>query len=310
MTLAASSAQLTGIKQTPKSLPISVDSPERSAAGLPPRPMVVKREVSKQLKKKRKKKKKKKKQVLALVRICSRENIDEMPIISESESECDSEYTSGDEEFLTDESSYDASTGCLTPSRLSARRASIGASSGTSSRASSRASSPQKSPRDDFFPPGSTDSPDYEFVMEAPEFSEDLFAKMDKKQVIGVDENLPPNLALRPRARSKSDEVKQLAVDPGKARRDELSSKSKIERRSFEIPTENKSKHPSFEIPTANKSKRPSFEIPNKNKRECFSLEIDSATDLNSSFAEENGTVMERMLPLPWLATSRNKRMN
>jgi hypothetical protein len=237
-----------------KSCPISVDSPERSAAGLPPRPMTVKRAVSKQLKKRRKKKKRKKKQVLALTRINSRDNITEMPIISESESECYSEYTSGDEEYCDDESSYDASTGCLTPGRSSAPR----------SRTSSRASSPQKSPQDDSFPSDLMDPPGFEFVMEAPEFCNDFFVEASKKQIVGVDENLPPNLALRPRqrTRSESDEAKPRSVD---------GDKSKKDRRALEIDT--------------------------------------TSSELNSSFTDENGTVMERMLPLPWLANGRSNIM-
>jgi hypothetical protein len=241
-------------KRGAKSCPISVDSPERSAAGLPPRPMTVKRAVSKQLKKTRKKKKRKKKQVLALTRINSRDNITEMPIISESESECDSECDSGDEEYCDDGSSYDASTGCLTPGRSSAPR----------SRTSSRASSPQKSPRDDSFPSDPMDPPGFEFVMEAPEFSNDRFLDDGKKQIIGVDENMPPNLALQPRLRTRSE------ADNAKLRLTD-------------------------------------GDEPKKDRR---ALEIDAtSSEMNNSFAEENGTVMERMLPLPWLANGRANRM-
>ena len=241
-------------KQGTKSCPISVDSPERSAAGLPPRPMRVKRAVSKQLKKRRRKKKRKKKQVLALTRINSRDNITEMPIISESESECDSEGDSGDEEYCDDGSSYDASTGCLTPGRSSAPR----------SRTSSGASSPQKSPRDNSSPSDPMDPPGFEFVMEAPEFSNDLFLDAGKEQNVGVDENLPPNVALQPRPRTRSE-----AVDA-----------------------------------------KPRSIYGDKPKKDRGALEIDAtSSELNNSFTEENGTVMERMLPLPWLANGRGNRM-
>ena len=235
---------------------LSADSPERSTAGLPPRPLTTKRAVSTQLKKKRRKKKRKKKQVLSMTRTNSRDNIVEMPMISESESECDSEYTSGDEEDCDDGSSIDASSVCSTPGRSSTSR----------SRASSRASSPQKSPRDDLFPPGSAGAPSFEFDMEAPEFSWDLFmAKALKplKPVIGVDENMSPNVALRPRMRPEQDDSKPHSVQ-------------------VTIPKK--------EAPLA------------ETKAECCALEIDN------SFTEENGTVMERMLPLPWLAKKTIKK--
>jgi hypothetical protein len=234
------------------SRPVSVDSPERSAAGLPPRPMTSKRVVSKQLKKQRKKKKRKKKPVLALTRINSRDGIVEMPMISESDSEADSECTSGDEEYCDDGSSY-ASSGCMTPNRSSAQ----------GSRSSSRASSPQKSPRQDLIPPDSEESPGYEFLMEAPELKVDT----SKNLVIGVDENLPPNLALRPRStKSDSDDSRPRSVDGGS----------------------------------------------NGSLRDRRSLEIDTSLDLNSpmnrSFTEENVSVMERMLPLPWLAPDNGRK--
>lgn len=256
-----------------KTCPVSVDSPERSASGLPPRP---RRTVSKQLKKKRRKKKgRKKKQVLAMTRVSSRDNIVEMPIISESESENDSECDSGDEVYCDDGSSYAASSaGCSTPDR----------SSGSRSRTSSRASSPQKSPRDEVFSPsGPMDPPDIEFQLEAPEFSTHVFAEPSKKQVIGVDENLPPNLALRPKpnARSTSEAVwKPRSVEPG--------------------------------VTTANHPKRDASPVANviANGNDRRALEIDAQLDLDSSFAEENGTVMERMLPLPWLQTKTNKTNN
>ena len=139
-----------------KSVPVSVDSPDRSAAGLPPRPP---RRNSMKLKKRRKRKKKKK--IVALKRVNSRENINEMPVISESEdeesergSECDSEYTSDDGSC----SSYDASSGYNTPAR-----------SRSLSRTSSRASSPQLSPQDEMFAADVFDH-DVEFVIEAPDF--------------------------------------------------------------------------------------------------------------------------------------------
>ncbi len=247
-----------------RSRPVSVDFPERS--GLPPRPVTAKRTVSMPLKKKRRKKRKKKKQVLSMTRVSSRDNIVEMPIISESESECDSD--SGDEEYCDDGSSYDASSGCSTPGRRS--------------HGSSRASSPHKSPRDDGFPPVSADQPEFEFVMEAPEFSEDLFATAPifsedlfasdagKNQVVGVDENLPPNLTLRPRVKPDEDDLKQPLSDSGTANKD-----------------------PTLIVETG-KERRP--------------MEVDTSMDSNDSFNEENGNVMERMLPLPWLNNNTNNK--
>ena len=246
-----------------QSCPVSVDSPERSTGGLPPRPVAAKRAVSMPLKKKRRKKKKKKKQVMSLQRINSRENIVEMPIISESESECDSD----EEEYCDDGSSYDASS-CSTPNR--------------GSRSSSRASSPEKSPRED------PDQPDFEFVIEAPDFpndyfseepkfSEDLFAEVGKKEVVGVDENLPPNLALRPRMNAEQENLKQRSVDGVNSKKDGPLGESRKER-------------------------RPSSSLEIETKK-------DTSLDSNDSFVEENGTVMDRMLPLPWLDNKSKKRV-
>jgi hypothetical protein len=154
-------------------LPVSVDSPDRSAAGLPPRPP---RRNSIQLKKNRKKKKKKKgKKVVALKRVNSREGINEMPMISESDE--DSEHGSeGDSEYTWDDgSSIEASSGCLTPARSSSL-----------SRRSSRTSSPQLSPRDEMFAADGFDH-DVEFVFEAFDFptiwnsSEDDLENLQKK---------------------------------------------------------------------------------------------------------------------------------
>ena len=248
-------------KRSAKSLPISVDSPERSAAGLPPRPLVVKREVSKQLKKQRKKKKqKKKKKVLALKRINSRDNINELPMISESESECESEYATDDEDEESyqddDGSSYDASAGCLTPARSSSQL-----SDTTSSRASS---SPQLSPRDELFPSEAMDSSDYEFVIEAPEFSKDFFAEDNAKEESGGadgDKDLPPKVTLQPKMKTTK-------------------------------------------TTTSNKADK------NDEVNLRGTLEIETRTELDTSFSKENGSVMERMLPLPWLTNkSSNRRM-
>ena len=255
-------------KKMSKSYPISVDSPERTAAGLPPRPMVVRREVNKQLKQRRKKKKKRKKQVLSMVRVVSRDNIIEMPIISESESECDSEYTSGDEEYCDDGSSYDASTGCLTPGGSSAKL------SQSSSRGSFGAGSPQKSPREIPSSPKPVEGPSFEFVMEVPEFPDNAFKQPAKKPASGVDQNLPPNLALRPKPDPESEYLKRSSVGSDGLNPSDRSSGSQGDRQPLEIAEEG--------------------------------LDL----DLDRSFAEENGSVLERMLPLPWLATNKNNRMN
>mmetsp|Transcript_114324 Transcript_114324/g.233834 ORF Transcript_114324/g.233834 Transcript_114324/m.233834 type:complete len:780 (-) Transcript_114324:306-2645(-) len=261
----SSPTKSTGSNKSTKSGPVLVDSSERSAAGLPPRPMPVKREGSKQLKKRRKRKKKKNHQVLALRRVSSRDNVTELPMISESESECDSEYTSDDEDedysHCDDESSYDASAGCRTPSRSSSQR----------SHSSSRASSPQKSPRDDeLFPAEPMDSRNYEFVIEAPEFSEDLFAeegKKEKSDIFILDEDPPRKVALQPRMKFEPIEAKSVLVEDNK----------QVEA-----------------VPRAG------------DEKEIGILEIDASTELDTSFVEENGSVMERMLPLPWLTGSRN----
>mmetsp|Transcript_22395 Transcript_22395/g.53265 ORF Transcript_22395/g.53265 Transcript_22395/m.53265 type:complete len:822 (-) Transcript_22395:367-2832(-) len=252
-----------------KSCPISVDSPERTAAGLPPRPMVVKREVNKQLKQRRKKKKKRKKRVLSMTRVSSRDNIVEMPMISESESECDSEYTSGDEEYCDDGSSYDASSGCLSPSGSTAKL------SRSSSTGSIAISSPQKSPRNNSFSSKPVEGPSFEFVMEVPEFPDDAFIQPEKKPVLGVDENLPPNLMLRPKPNRKSEFAKPKSVEGDDQKSSDVSLGSQTDRQSLEP------------------------------------LEIaDDSLDLDRSFVEENGSIMERMLPLPWLATYKSNRMN
>lgn len=256
----SASSPLSLSKRSKKSMPISVDSPERSAAGLPPRPMVVKREVSKQLKKQRKKKRRKKKKVMALQRISSRDTIAEMPMISESESECDSE--SGDEESYQndDASSHDASGGYLTPSRRSR----------TSSRASS-VGSPPKSPRDDLVPVDSTNS--YEFVMEAPEFSQDVFAQLRVEKEIATHANA-------------TNENRPL----------------------LKVPLQPKPTDPKINPVDANKETNQGI-VSIENERERRSLEIEPQSELDSSFSKEHGSVMERMMPLPWLASSKNPKI-
>ncbi|KAG7351532.1 hypothetical protein IV203_010892 [Nitzschia inconspicua] len=145
-----------------KPLPVSVDSPDRSAAGLPPRPP---RRGTIKLKHNRKKKKRKNKKIASLKRVNSREGINEMPMISESDE--DSEIGSeGDSEYTSDDgSSIDASSGCLTPARSSSL-----------SRKSSRASSPQLSPREELFSSEPFDQ-DVKFVIEAPDFPNLLNSK-------------------------------------------------------------------------------------------------------------------------------------
>ncbi len=236
--------------------PINVDSIERSAAGLPPRPIhTTKRMISKQLKRKRRKKKGKKKQVLSLTRVDSRKNIVEMPMISESESECDSDHNSGDEEYCDDGSSYDASNGCLTP----VSRNSNG----------SRSSSPQKSPRREIDLTETVNR--FEFLMDAPDFLQDRFPDSSTAD----DEKWAPpsaSLGLQPRS-------------------------------SFEI--EDDSKPHLAEASTLAKPPQ----LPVGDER-LPALEIEEpAAELSTSFAEEEGNVMERMLPLPWLMKpNKNKR--
>mmetsp|Transcript_9040 Transcript_9040/g.22859 ORF Transcript_9040/g.22859 Transcript_9040/m.22859 type:complete len:741 (+) Transcript_9040:395-2617(+) len=167
-------------KEDEKSSSPSLQGDPEAASGLPPRPPRRKTS-STNLKKKRRKKKKKK--VVALKRVNSRENITEMPTISESlsegddESECDSEYTG------EDDSSYDASSGCITPV-------------GSLSRSSSRASSPKLSPVRD------SEEKTNSFVIEAPDFPhllQNAFAKNAMKPSTpvtpvtgGTDRDLPP----------------------------------------------------------------------------------------------------------------------
>jgi hypothetical protein len=125
---------------------------EPTVASLPPRPPGVPRAGSLKLKKRRKKKKVKKK-VAALQRVNSRDNISVMPTVSESEDEGSEMGSEGDSVCASDDegSSYDASSGCLTPARAR-------------SRTSSHASSPRFSPQDEYF------NSDIEFVMEASDF--------------------------------------------------------------------------------------------------------------------------------------------
>jgi hypothetical protein len=128
-----------------------------AAAGVPALPPRPPRRNSQKLKKRRKRKKKKKKTTLK--RVNSRENVQAMEAIPESEdegsefgSECDSEYTWSDD----DGSSNHSSSGCSTPVR-------------SRSLPDSRASSPKLSPQDELF---SSDvfSTDFDFVIEAPDF--------------------------------------------------------------------------------------------------------------------------------------------
>jgi hypothetical protein len=189
-----------------KPLPVSVDSPDRSAAGLPPRPP--RRSIK--LKTNRRKKKKKSKKVVPLKRVNSREGINEMPMISESDE--DSELGSeGDSEYTSDDgSSIDASSGCLTPARSSSL-----------SLKSSRASSPQLSPRDEFFAADVFDQ-DVKFVIEAPDFPNLMFSKernTDNKS--RNDPDVPPAPMLSKRSLSSErlanclkQELKKLEIEP------------------------------------------------------------------------------------------------
>lgn len=191
-----------------KPLPVSVDSPDRSAAGLPPRPP---RRSSVKLQGNRKKKKKKAKKVVALKRVNSREGINEMPMISESDE--DSELGSeGDSEYTSDDgSSIDASSGCVTPARSSSL-----------SRKSSRASSPQLSPRDEVFAAEVFDH-NVEFVIEAPDFPNLLDAKeqstKSQKTTADTDVVTPPKLSKRALSSEKlanclKKELKMLEIEP------------------------------------------------------------------------------------------------
>jgi hypothetical protein len=185
---------------------VSVDSPDRSAAGLPPRPP---RRNSTKLKTNRKKKKKKGKKALPLKRVNSREGINEMPMISESDEDSEMGSEDGSEYASDDGSSYDASSGCLTP-----------AHSQSLSRASSRGSSPQLSPRDELFPADNFDN-DVEFFIEAPDFPHLL--NVVHKTNRG-DSNNAFDLAPRPMAKkTQSDEklentlrkeLKHLEIEP------------------------------------------------------------------------------------------------
>lgn len=129
---------------------------EAGVPPLPPRPPMGPRRNSQKLKKRRRRKKKKKKTTLK--RVNSRENVDKMDSIRESDqegsklgSECDSEYTWSDD----DGSSNMSSSGCLTPVH-------------SKSLADSRASSPRLSPQDKLFP--SDVFANFDFVIEAPDF--------------------------------------------------------------------------------------------------------------------------------------------
>jgi hypothetical protein len=174
------------------------------APALPPRPP---RRGSMKLKKKRRRKKKKKKAVLK--RVNSRENVNQMEAIAESEdegsefcSEGDSEYSSTDD----DGSSNHSSSGCLTP---------IGTHSHPGSRTSSRASSPRLSPQDELFP-SDVFSSDFDFVIEAPDFPFDLDGKHVKPQ---QQQKQPKEDRLQPRKRptakvSPIKEKKMLRIPP------------------------------------------------------------------------------------------------
>jgi hypothetical protein len=203
------------LQRTGKSNPVSVDSPDRSAAGLPPRPPT-RRSNSMKLKRLRKRKKKKSKKVVPLRRVNSREGINEMPIISESEdeeSECDSECTSDDG------SSYDTSSGCLTPAH-----------------SLSRASSPQLSPKDELYIPDGFDE-NIQFYIEAPDFpnllgggnddmDQDDSKKNDKttmSDLTGLPNRKGPRMELTPRnmnPETTKQDLRTLESDPRKEQED------------------------------------------------------------------------------------------
>ena len=62
------------------------------------------------------------------------------------------------------------------------------------------------------------------------------------------------------------------------------------------------------ELPVGNEEQKTSEEAATVDKKECGTLEIETRTELDTSFSKENGSVMERMLPLPWLTKSSNGR--
>jgi hypothetical protein len=166
-----------------KPLPVSVDSPARSAAGLPPRPP---RRNSIKLKQNRKKRKKKSKKVVALKRVNSREHINEMPIISESDEDSELGSEDGSEYTSDDGSSYDASSGCITPS-----------GSRSLSRTSSRGSSPQRSLADedeDF-------DQNVEFFIVAPDFPNLLDGEYEINERDGDIGTATNGIDLEPRTR-------------------------------------------------------------------------------------------------------------
>jgi hypothetical protein len=125
-------------------------------SALPPRPPAQRRN-STNLKKKRRKKKRKK--TKSLQRVNSKEGMNEMATIPESEGE-DSEFGSEYESDYSTEEEYG--------SRPSSRASSAGNSPARpKSRSGSRASTPQLSPKDELFP---TDVfSDYDFTIELPE---------------------------------------------------------------------------------------------------------------------------------------------
>jgi len=151
---------------------------------LPPRPPNTRRG-SVKLKKKRRKKKRKK---TTLKRVNSRENIDEMEPIRESEDE-DSEIgsESGSEYTTDDDGSSNQDSGCTTP----IRSRSLGGS-----RASSRASSPRLSPQDEMFP--SDVFANFDFVIEAPDFPFPTLKPSDNKRVTDLKLNQRPDDMVSP----------------------------------------------------------------------------------------------------------------
>lgn len=153
-----------------------------TVAGLPPRPHGLPRTASLKLKKRRKKKKVVKKKVAALKRVNSRENVTVLPTLSESEDE-GSELGSaeGESEHASDDdgSSYDGSSGHLTPTRTRTCTSSGGAST-----------SPRVFRHGESFPSDFLSS-DIEFVIEASAFP-NLFDQEEKGDNTTTSPSSPP----------------------------------------------------------------------------------------------------------------------
>ncbi|OEU08066.1 hypothetical protein FRACYDRAFT_264730 [Fragilariopsis cylindrus CCMP1102] len=277
-----------------KSIPISVDSPERSAAGLPP--LIVKQKIkSKKLKRQRKNKKGrkvgKKKKVFALVRVNSRDNINELPMISESDSEhCDDEDLD-DESLLSDNDNNGESEYCTSEGGDGEEEGGDDDDDNDEGSSSISLSSP--------------DFPKTNLFNNIIHTNNALLLKDTNDFYNGpevyVDETIHIGGGLGDNSNSNGVPIRR--ASPTKKEKNEDENKNNHDLVIVETSTTSSNNNDNNSNQELVAVKKGTFEI------EPQALESESEL-LDVSFNNEKESIMERMLPLPWLLSSSSSNNN